>query len=220
MHSRLGIFFVTGNHEYYYGNVEEWISLFISYGITTLRNTFVIFAMIPCCILLRCLFRITHLGGLCVVGLDDISSEWSGYFCCFLIGCHLLDAILIFIFGVVLACWYEINCKKEEVIGSLSLNSCRIIGHAMNVSAIEACEIGAPVVVLAHNPASVAQIVEFSRNTGHPVHLILSGIQNSQNRHFCGLYGEAYFSRSYPRSAIHDDGAVYILVPTVLLRQL
>jgi uncharacterized protein len=38
LRSRLGTFFVTGNHEYYYGNVDEWFELFDSYGIRVLKN--------------------------------------------------------------------------------------------------------------------------------------------------------------------------------------
>uniref|UniRef100_A0A1I8BXD6 Metallophos domain-containing protein n=1 Tax=Meloidogyne hapla TaxID=6305 RepID=A0A1I8BXD6_MELHA len=38
LRSHFGTFFVTGNHEYYYGNVNEWFELFESYGIKILKN--------------------------------------------------------------------------------------------------------------------------------------------------------------------------------------
>ena len=38
LRSRLGTFYVTGNHEYYYGNVGEWFELFDLYGIKVLKN--------------------------------------------------------------------------------------------------------------------------------------------------------------------------------------
>ncbi|KAH7722289.1 Protein T23G7.2 a [Aphelenchoides avenae] len=62
LRARIGTFFVTGNHEYYYGNVQEWFDLFESYGIKNLRNEKV------------------DLEGVCLVGLNDISSNKSGIF--------------------------------------------------------------------------------------------------------------------------------------------
>jgi len=40
LRSHFGTFYVTGNHEYYYGNVNEWFELFESYGIKILKNRF------------------------------------------------------------------------------------------------------------------------------------------------------------------------------------
>ncbi|CAK5076193.1 unnamed protein product [Meloidogyne enterolobii] len=60
LRSHFGTFYVTGNHEYYYGNVNEWFELFESYGITILKN------------------RAVNLKGFCLVGLNDIYSEESG----------------------------------------------------------------------------------------------------------------------------------------------
>lgn len=40
--SRLGTFFVSGNHEFYYGDYNEWKDLFIKeYGIRVLENEYV-----------------------------------------------------------------------------------------------------------------------------------------------------------------------------------
>lgn len=36
--SKLGVFFVSGNHEFYYGNYDEWKELFESYGINVMEN--------------------------------------------------------------------------------------------------------------------------------------------------------------------------------------
>uniref|UniRef100_A0A915MGK4 Calcineurin-like phosphoesterase domain-containing protein n=1 Tax=Meloidogyne javanica TaxID=6303 RepID=A0A915MGK4_MELJA len=60
LRSHFGTFYVTGNHEYYYGNVNEWFELFESYGIKILKN------------------RAVNLNGFCLVGLNDIYSEESG----------------------------------------------------------------------------------------------------------------------------------------------
>uniref|UniRef100_A0A914EJN2 Calcineurin-like phosphoesterase domain-containing protein n=1 Tax=Acrobeloides nanus TaxID=290746 RepID=A0A914EJN2_9BILA len=39
LHARIGTFFTTGNHEYYYGSALEWFDHFKnSYGITILDN--------------------------------------------------------------------------------------------------------------------------------------------------------------------------------------
>ncbi|KAF7633938.1 Metallophos domain-containing protein [Meloidogyne graminicola] len=38
LRSQFGTFYVTGNHEYYYGNVNEWFELFDSYEIVILKN--------------------------------------------------------------------------------------------------------------------------------------------------------------------------------------
>lgn len=39
LRSRFGTFFTTGNHEYYYGSVLEWLDLFKNrYGIRILDN--------------------------------------------------------------------------------------------------------------------------------------------------------------------------------------
>lgn len=61
LQSKHGTYFVTGNHEYYYGSALEWIDLFKSYGIKTLAN------------------QVTHINEkVCLAGLNDISSENSG----------------------------------------------------------------------------------------------------------------------------------------------
>uniref|UniRef100_A0A0N5CGQ5 Metallophos domain-containing protein n=1 Tax=Strongyloides papillosus TaxID=174720 RepID=A0A0N5CGQ5_STREA len=55
--SNYGTFFVTGNHEYYYGNVQDWIDAFKNeYGFKVLEND------------------IYNLQGMCLVGLHDISA--------------------------------------------------------------------------------------------------------------------------------------------------
>uniref|UniRef100_A0A914WHS7 Calcineurin-like phosphoesterase domain-containing protein n=1 Tax=Plectus sambesii TaxID=2011161 RepID=A0A914WHS7_9BILA len=55
-----GVFFVTGNHEYYYGDANDWTQLLPKYGVKVLQNA-------------------NHdLNGVCLVGLDDISAEKSG----------------------------------------------------------------------------------------------------------------------------------------------
>ncbi|WKX89609.1 hypothetical protein Q1695_008900 [Nippostrongylus brasiliensis] len=60
LHYRFRTYFVTGNHEYYYGNAEEWFREYDRHGIRVLDN--------------RCeMFR-----NVCIVGVNDISSEYSG----------------------------------------------------------------------------------------------------------------------------------------------
>uniref|UniRef100_A0AC34R1L1 Calcineurin-like phosphoesterase domain-containing protein n=1 Tax=Panagrolaimus sp. JU765 TaxID=591449 RepID=A0AC34R1L1_9BILA len=59
--SKHGVFFVSGNHEFYYGNYDEWKQLFESYGINVMEN------------------EVEHLDDtICLVGLHDISSYKSG----------------------------------------------------------------------------------------------------------------------------------------------
>ncbi|KAL3072727.1 hypothetical protein niasHS_017701 [Heterodera schachtii] len=69
--AQLGTFYVTGNHEYYYGNAEEWFALFESYGIRVLKND------------------VVKLNGYCLIGLNDITSEESG------IPNHVMDVSVI-----------------------------------------------------------------------------------------------------------------------------
>jgi predicted MPP superfamily phosphohydrolase len=68
LRARLGVFFTTGNHDYYYGNVQEWIALFKSFGIRTLVNEKVEIGLGD--------------GGstakVCLVGLNDASAWKSG----------------------------------------------------------------------------------------------------------------------------------------------
>uniref|UniRef100_A0A7E4V3J5 histone acetyltransferase n=1 Tax=Panagrellus redivivus TaxID=6233 RepID=A0A7E4V3J5_PANRE len=61
LQSVLGTFAVSGNHEYYYGNYDEWRKLYKNYGIRLLHNE-----------------AINMLDAICLVGLDDISAEKSG----------------------------------------------------------------------------------------------------------------------------------------------
>ncbi|KAK0425352.1 hypothetical protein QR680_009155 [Steinernema hermaphroditum] len=60
LRSRLGTFMVTGNHDYYFDDALAWIRLFKSYGIKVLTNSK------------------ADLEGICLVGLNDISSGTSG----------------------------------------------------------------------------------------------------------------------------------------------
>uniref|UniRef100_A0A158Q8Q3 Metallophos domain-containing protein n=1 Tax=Elaeophora elaphi TaxID=1147741 RepID=A0A158Q8Q3_9BILA len=53
-------FYVSGNHEYYYGNASEWFDLFQQYGFKVLNNRHVLFR------------------GICVAGVSDYSSGRSG----------------------------------------------------------------------------------------------------------------------------------------------
>ncbi len=54
-------FLLSGNHDYYYGNAEEWLDLLRTYDVRVLRN------------------GNYDLNGICLVGVDDISAEMSGY---------------------------------------------------------------------------------------------------------------------------------------------
>uniref|UniRef100_A0A1I8A037 Metallophos domain-containing protein n=1 Tax=Steinernema glaseri TaxID=37863 RepID=A0A1I8A037_9BILA len=60
LRSRLGTYMVTGNHDYYFDDAMAWIRLFKSYGIKVLTNSK------------------TDLEGICLIGLNDISSGQSG----------------------------------------------------------------------------------------------------------------------------------------------
>ncbi|KAI3420297.1 hypothetical protein GPALN_003609 [Globodera pallida] len=151
--SRLGTFYVTGNHEYYYGDVKEWFALFESYGIRVLKNEAVV------------------LNGHCVVGLNDIFSDNSG-----------------------------------------------IHNHVMDVKAISICPLNETTIVLAHNPAAVKRILEFSRTTSHPVDLILSG--HTHNAQYLVLLPFAYFVLPYLYGLYSlADGATQLLVSAGTLFQ-
>uniref|UniRef100_A0A915Q522 Calcineurin-like phosphoesterase domain-containing protein n=1 Tax=Setaria digitata TaxID=48799 RepID=A0A915Q522_9BILA len=54
------VFYVSGNHEYYYGNASEWFDLFEQFGFEVLNNRHVDFR------------------GICVAGVSDYSSGKSG----------------------------------------------------------------------------------------------------------------------------------------------
>uniref|UniRef100_A0A0N4ZND1 Metallophos domain-containing protein n=1 Tax=Parastrongyloides trichosuri TaxID=131310 RepID=A0A0N4ZND1_PARTI len=70
--SKYGTYFVTGNHEYYYGNVQEWIDAFRNeYKFKILEN------------------EVTDLKGMCLVGLHDISASKNK------IGSHVMNASII-----------------------------------------------------------------------------------------------------------------------------
>ncbi|CAD5206581.1 unnamed protein product [Bursaphelenchus okinawaensis] len=58
--SKYGVFMVSGNHEYYYGNWNDWVSHFEGMGITVLQN------------------NVSTVSSVCFVGLNDISSYKSG----------------------------------------------------------------------------------------------------------------------------------------------
>ncbi|CAJ0572649.1 unnamed protein product, partial [Mesorhabditis spiculigera] len=57
---RFPTFFVTGNHDYYYGNVQEWIDLYEKHGIRVLTN------------------NATNFHGICLAGASDIASHKAG----------------------------------------------------------------------------------------------------------------------------------------------
>jgi len=57
-----GIFFVTGNHEYYTGDVDEWLGWLNSIGIRPLRNE-----------------RVTIRKGFDLAGTDDLSARGNGH---------------------------------------------------------------------------------------------------------------------------------------------
>jgi len=57
-----GVFFVTGNHEYYTGDVDEWLAWFTSIGIRPLRNE-----------------RVTIRKGFDLAGTDDFSARGDGH---------------------------------------------------------------------------------------------------------------------------------------------
>ncbi|CEF66751.1 Transmembrane protein with metallophosphoesterase domain [Strongyloides ratti] len=70
--SKYGTYFVTGNHEYYYGNVQDWIDAFRNdYGFKILEN------------------EITDMKGICLVGLHDISAAKNN------ITNHVMNASII-----------------------------------------------------------------------------------------------------------------------------
>ncbi|KAK0425351.1 hypothetical protein QR680_009155 [Steinernema hermaphroditum] len=72
--SRFGVFYVTGNHEYYHGDVNEWIDLFRKRAnLTVLRNE----------------ARVLTSGhrSLCIAGVDDLYTEKLS------IGGHKMDAV-------------------------------------------------------------------------------------------------------------------------------
>jgi len=57
-----GVFFVTGNHEYYTGDVDEWLAWLTSIGIRPLRNE-----------------RVTIRKGFDLAGTDDFSARGNGH---------------------------------------------------------------------------------------------------------------------------------------------
>ncbi|VDM52508.1 unnamed protein product [Angiostrongylus costaricensis] len=57
---RFTCFFVTGNHEYYYGDAVKWFTFYGDRGIHVLNNK----------------ARMFH--NICIVGVNDISSKYSG----------------------------------------------------------------------------------------------------------------------------------------------
>ncbi len=57
-----GVFFVTGNHEYYTGDVDEWLAWLTGIGIRPLRNE-----------------RVRIQGGFDLAGTDDLSARGAGH---------------------------------------------------------------------------------------------------------------------------------------------
>ncbi len=62
LRARDGVFFVTGNHEYYTGDVDEWLAWLSGIGIRSLRNE-----------------HITIRGGFDLAGTDDFSARGNGH---------------------------------------------------------------------------------------------------------------------------------------------
>ena len=69
---RFPTFFVTGNHEYYYGDVMKWVNMYKNMGIHVLNNKYVCFTFIIYC------FSHTLFRGICLAGVNDISSGKMG----------------------------------------------------------------------------------------------------------------------------------------------
>uniref|UniRef100_A0AC34R1Q8 Calcineurin-like phosphoesterase domain-containing protein n=1 Tax=Panagrolaimus sp. JU765 TaxID=591449 RepID=A0AC34R1Q8_9BILA len=80
--SKHGVFFVSGNHEFYYGNYDEWKQLFESYGINVMENEVEHLDDTICLVGLHDISSyksVEHLDDtICLVGLHDISSYKSG----------------------------------------------------------------------------------------------------------------------------------------------
>uniref|UniRef100_A0A915E8Q1 Exocyst complex component 2 n=1 Tax=Ditylenchus dipsaci TaxID=166011 RepID=A0A915E8Q1_9BILA len=76
LESRYGTYFVTGNHEYYYGDVKQWILLFESYDIKVLQKQVMVKNSLHKKSYTTC--SNVDLNGVCLLGLNDISSKNSG----------------------------------------------------------------------------------------------------------------------------------------------